>query len=64
MPSKSGDNCNGMRKALALLVVIAAAAAAACIQVPTDYRLLLCVQSGDSISSPNAHCAVVDTLRR
>jgi hypothetical protein len=50
-----------MRKTLALLVV-AAAIAAACIQVPTDYRLMVCVQSGDSISSPNAHCAVVDTI--
>src|SRR4029077_1460808 len=51
-----------MRKAIALLVVVAAAVAAACMQVPTEYRFVVCVQSGDTLGKPGVPCAVVDTV--
>ncbi len=51
-----------MRKAIAVLVVVAAAVAAACMQIPTEYRLVVCVQSGDTLGKPGVPCAVVDTI--
>jgi len=51
-----------MRRAIALLVVVATAVAAACMQIPTEYRFVVCVQNGDSLGKPNVPCAVVDTI--
>jgi len=51
-----------MRKVIALLVVVAAAVAAACMQIPTEYRFVVCVQSGDTLGKPGVPCAVVDTV--
>ncbi len=51
-----------MRKVIAVLVVVAAAVAAACMQVPTEYRFVVCIQSGDTLGKPGVPCAVVDTV--
>src|SRR5207249_255343 len=51
-----------MRKAIAVLVVVAAAVAAACMQIPTEYRFVVCIQSGDTLGKAGVRCAVVDTV--
>ena len=51
-----------MRKVIAVLVVVAAAVAAACMQIPTEYRFVVCIQSGDTVGKPGVPCAVVDTV--
>ena len=51
-----------MRKVIAVLVVVAAAVAAACMQIPTEYRFVVCIQSGDTLGKAGVPCAVVDTV--
>jgi hypothetical protein len=31
-------------------------------QIPTEYRVVVCIQSGDTVGKAGVPCAVVDTV--